>query len=206
MNLVDLFAGLGGFSEGARAAGARVVCAANHWRAAVDVHQRNHPDALHLCQDLCQADFTTFPQHDGLLASPACQLPTFERKTADSICQWESGRWNAIRRRGRAANTLRRIGVGRAELGARFLIAYYGNERGGRSIHAPLGTVTTRERFALINGDDMRMMNIEEYRAAMGFPPDYWIPEDKETAVFMLGNAVCPPVATEILKFIKRAA
>lgn len=32
MNAVDLFAGLGGFSEGAEQAGCRVVWAGNHWR------------------------------------------------------------------------------------------------------------------------------------------------------------------------------
>lgn len=41
---VDLFAGAGGSSEGARQAGATVVWAANHWPLAVEVHARNHPD------------------------------------------------------------------------------------------------------------------------------------------------------------------
>lgn len=33
----------------------------------------NHPDTLHVCQDLQQADWTAVPSHDLLLASPACQ-------------------------------------------------------------------------------------------------------------------------------------
>lgn len=36
---VDLFAGLGGFTEGAERAGAKVVFAANHWLAAGVVAQ-----------------------------------------------------------------------------------------------------------------------------------------------------------------------
>ena len=35
MKAIDLFAGAGGFSTGARMAGAQVVWAANHWPAAV---------------------------------------------------------------------------------------------------------------------------------------------------------------------------
>lgn len=33
--VADLFAGFGGFSEGAEQAGAQVIWAANHWRTAV---------------------------------------------------------------------------------------------------------------------------------------------------------------------------
>lgn len=73
MRLIDLFAGWGGFTVGARAAGARVVWAANHSPIAVAAHAANHPDVEHACQDLRQADWTTVPAHDGLLASPACQ-------------------------------------------------------------------------------------------------------------------------------------
>lgn len=43
MRAVDLFAGAGGFTTGAKAAGAQVVWAANHWPAAVAIHAANHP-------------------------------------------------------------------------------------------------------------------------------------------------------------------
>ena len=69
MRAVDLFAGAGGFSTGAELAGARVVWAANHWPAAVECHSANHPHVEHVCQDLRQADFSTLPAFDLLLAS-----------------------------------------------------------------------------------------------------------------------------------------
>jgi len=56
---IDLFAGLGGFTEGAEQAGVKVVWTANHWSDAVEAHKRNHPDAHHVCQDLQQADRLT---------------------------------------------------------------------------------------------------------------------------------------------------
>lgn len=73
MKVIDLFAGAGGFSEGARMAGAQVVWAANHWPLAVRYHKLNHPETVHVCQDLHQADWSLVPQHDVVLASPACQ-------------------------------------------------------------------------------------------------------------------------------------
>lgn len=70
---IDLFAGAGGLSEGARMAGVRVAWAANHWQEAVRWHWRNHPNTTHACQDLHQADFRDAPAHDILLSAPACQ-------------------------------------------------------------------------------------------------------------------------------------
>lgn len=73
MKAVDLFAGWGGFTEGAHAAGVEVVWAGNHWKLAVDVHASNHRGVKHVCQDLRQADWTRLPRYDLLLAAPACQ-------------------------------------------------------------------------------------------------------------------------------------
>lgn len=73
MRAIDLFAGWGGFTLGAQAAGARVVWAANHWPLAVQAHAANHPGVHHECQDLRQADWTRLPAFDLLLAAPACQ-------------------------------------------------------------------------------------------------------------------------------------
>lgn len=72
---VDLFAGAGGWTTGAKLAGLRVVWAANHWPAAVAAHRANHPDVHHECQDLMQVDWRMLPDlRDGvLIASPACQ-------------------------------------------------------------------------------------------------------------------------------------
>src|ERR1700722_5605326 len=70
---VDLFAGAGGFTEGARQAGVNVLWAANHWPLAVQYHSLNHEGSEHVCQDLHQADWRKVPGHDLLLASPCCQ-------------------------------------------------------------------------------------------------------------------------------------
>lgn len=83
MRAVDLFAGLGGSTSGAEEAGATVLWAGNHWPAAVEWHQRNHPHVEHACQDLHQTDWGSVPEHDLLLASPSCQAlrRSFQRKS-----------------------------------------------------------------------------------------------------------------------------
>ena len=45
--VIDLFCGMGGFSEGARQAGAKVVLAIDNWKGALDVHMNNHPKTVH---------------------------------------------------------------------------------------------------------------------------------------------------------------
>lgn len=293
-DIVDLFAGAGGFSTGAIMAGARVVWAANHWRAAVDTHARNHPTATHVCQDLHQADWRDLPRHDVLLASPACQghsssrgkdrphhdvtratawavvacaeyhrqpailvenVPAFlnwalypawqlameslgyavaphiidaadcgvpqnrERAIiactrsshpvtlkieqqahvpAQSILDFTSGRWQPVVHPGRSQKTIERAQAGHARYGRRFVMPYYGSGSGktGRSIERPLGTVTTRDRWAVVDGDDMRMLTIPEYKKAMSFPADYALPgTSKRLDLHLLGNAVPPLMA-----------
>jgi DNA (cytosine-5)-methyltransferase 1 len=98
--------------------------------------------------------------------------------------------------------TRARVENGRRAHGSRFLIAYYGNEKGGRSLTRPLGTVTTRDRYALVDGENMRMLNADEYRRAMGFRADYRLPASSTAAKFMLGNAVCPPVAADVIRAV----
>lgn len=302
MIAIDLFAGAGGFSTGAAAAGCTVAWAANHWPAAVEVHAANHPHTAHACQDLHQADWTQVPAHDLLLASPACQghsrargrerphhdaqrstawavvsaaechrpafvlvenVPEFTRWTlypawcaamqalgyalaphvidaadygvpqhrrrvfivgtrssapiqlrtpgrdhtpAANIIDFNAGRWTQVNRPGRSHATLARIAAGRARHGDRFLAAYYGNERGGRSLQRPIGTITTRDRWAIVDGDRMRMLSVDECRRAMGFPDNYKLPPRAKDAMHMLGNAVCPPVAADIIAALRRAA
>jgi len=73
---VDFFSGIGGFTEGAERTGlVRVALAVNHWPEAIEWHARNHPKAVHSCQDLAELDMTCLPDlREGLLlAAPACQ-------------------------------------------------------------------------------------------------------------------------------------
>lgn len=77
-----------------------------------------------------------------------------------------------------------------------------------RPASEPLPTVTTVEGAAALGGglaesaDDMRFRMLEphEYKAAMEFPAGYILtPRDKRTKVRMLGNAVTPNAARDLV-------
>ena len=79
--VADLFCGAGGSSTGARKAIEEIGCrmdlvAINHWALAVETHQRNHPDARHLVEDVSLVDPETIVPEgrlDLLMASPECK-------------------------------------------------------------------------------------------------------------------------------------
>lgn len=122
------------------------------------------------------------------------------------IIDFDSGSWSQIDRPGRALSTLSRVAEGRKHHGARFVTAYYGNEKGGRALSRPLGTITTRDRWAVIDGERMRMVNVQECRRGMGFPESYQLPSRQKDAMHMLGNAVVPAVARDVINAIRAAA
>lgn len=76
----------------------------------------------------------------------------------------------------------------------------------GRSLSRPLGTITTRDRWAVIDGDRMRMVSVEECRRGMGFPDSYQLPTRQKDAMHMLGNAVVPIVARDVINALRKAA
>lgn len=300
LKAIDLFAGAGGFTEGAAEAGVAVIWAANHWAAAVDTHRWNHPDTEHVCQDLQQADWRCVPAMDLVLASPACQghtkargierlhhdacrstawavvsccefwkprgfvvenVPEFVQwslfpawkaamealgyhvtmqvldaadtgvpqhrlrvfvvgslhgpihveagtgphRSARGIIDFAAGKWSQVTKPGRAEATLERCRNGATEYGEQFVFSYYGNTKGGRSIHRPIGTITTRDRWAVVDGDRMRMFSVAECRKAMGFRDDYKLPRNHKAAVHMLGNAVPPALAAHVIRQVTRA-
>lgn len=304
LTAVDLFAGAGGSTTGAKMAGVKVLWSANHWKLAVETHQKNHPEVTHCCQDLRQADWRDCPNHDILLASPSCvghtrargkdrphhdasrstawavvdcveqkqpkviivenvpefvkwrhysrwrecladdyhltenildaadigvpqnrvrlfvvgihkriskypvtiNKPNVPHVAAHTIINWSEKNWSRVDSPDRATNTIARVEAGRREFGRKpFLIAYYGSTQGGRSLDRPLGTVTTKDRYALVDGNKMRMLTPNEYKAAMGFPGWYELPSVKKVAVKLLGNAVAPPVMQFLLRKLRNA-
>jgi len=304
MDVVDLFAGLGGNSEGARLAGCRVVWAANHWQLAVDFHAANHPGVIHACQDLHQTNWADVPSHDVQIASPACTghtpargkdrphhdaqrstawapvscaevhrspfvvienvpeflswvlypawldamqrlgysvsphfldaadhgvpqhrervflicsqsknpikliLPKRPHVAVNTVIEWDRHKWSPINKPNRSKKTLLRIDAGRREFGDRFVFPYYSSGSGlkGRSIYRPLGTLTTRDRWGIVDGDRMRMVQPTEALSIMSFRPDYIIPKRKSDAMHLMGNAVPPDEMADILNALKQAA
>lgn len=73
LTVTDLFAGAGGSSTGMVALpGVEIRMAANHWKLAIAVHNKNHPDTDHAAVDLHEEDPRYFPRTDMLWASPEC--------------------------------------------------------------------------------------------------------------------------------------
>lgn len=134
------------------------------------------------------------------------QLPQRDHVPAASFIDLGAGKWQPIVKPGRAANTLARIESGRRAHGSCFISSYYGGSTGGHSISAPVGTITTRDRHAIIAGDRMRMFSAQECRAAMGFPANYILPKQHRLAVHMLGNAVAPPAARDVINALRESA
>ncbi|KQX34661.1 DNA cytosine methyltransferase [Variovorax sp. Root434] len=137
------------------------------------------------------------------------KLPQREHTPASAIVNFDAGKWSPIRTAKRSPATLRRIHQGRKDLGCgRFLIPYYSSGSGltGRSLGRPIGTITTVDRWGVVRGNRMRMLRADEARAAMGFPADYQLPPQHKAAMHMLGNAVCPPVARDVITGIMEAA
>ena len=88
-----------------------------------------------------------------------------------------------------------------------FLLVYYGSDAAGgwQRIDVPLRTLTTLDRFAYVKptgaGHEMRMLQVPEIKAAMGFPPAYRLESGtRRERIKLLGNAVCPPVLTAVIR------
>ena len=112
-------------------------------------------------------------------------------------------------RTGRAPDTQARANRAMAELGAQrpFLVVYYGTDGSGgwQSLDRPLRTITTVDRFALVlpskDGHKMRMLQVPELKRAMGLDNEFELTSGtRRDKVRLLGNGVCPPVMTAIVK------
>ena len=109
----------------------------------------------------------------------------------------------------RAEATLERAARGFKALGgtSSFLLVYYGTDGAGgwQRLDRPLRTVTTIDRFALVEHDGatwrMRMLQVPELRRAMGFSDDFVLPVgSRRDRIRLLGNGVCPPVMEAIVR------
>jgi DNA (cytosine-5)-methyltransferase 1 len=114
----------------------------------------------------------------------------------------------------RASNTIVRYLTGLERVGESvpFLLVYYGTDAcgGWQRLDRPLRTVTTVDRFALINSVDgepqIRMLQVPELQRAMGFESDFRIDNGtRRERIKLLGNAVCPPVMEAVVRTLTRS-
>ncbi len=95
ITVTDMYCGAGGSTTGAVDAGASVHLAINHWKRAIETHNRNYPDTIHVLTDLLTANPRKFPATTILLASPECTAHTLakgrERKGKGQIDLWDTG-------------------------------------------------------------------------------------------------------------------
>lgn len=131
------------------------------------------------------------------------------KKPASSIIDWsDKYQFTFVNKAGRAESTLERAENAIKALGKKekFLMVYYGTGEGWQSLDVPLRTITTLDRFALVvptsRGHKMRMLQPEELKLAMGFDKKYDLNIDitRREKIRLMGNGVCPPVMSEIIK------
>jgi DNA (cytosine-5)-methyltransferase 1 len=144
---------------------------------------------------------------------PTVSLPTQRKQRTVSDILDPPGTWpvSPLYKKGRATDTLARVDRALSVIGKRkpFLVVYYGTDGSGgwQSLDRPLRTITTIDRFALVepsaSGLTMRMLQVPELRRAMGFGSDYKLPcGTRRDKIKMLGNGVCPPVMMNVLSSI----
>lgn len=84
---------------------------------------------------------------------------------------------------------------------------FYGSGSGktGRDLNRPIGTITTKDRWSLVDGDRMRILTAEENLLAMTFPRDVKRPKSHKLTVHMAGNANPPLAAMHVINALKEA-
>ena len=143
---------------------------------------------------------------------PELSFPRFlgPRKSVQSILD-APGTWTTspLFTPKRAKATLVRAQRGFDALADRtsFLVVYYGTDGcgGWQSLDRPLRTITTVDRFALVehNGEQwrIRMLQVPELKRAMGFGDDFRLPVGtRRDRIRLLGNGVCPPVMESVVR------
>lgn len=112
---------------------------------------------------------------------------------------------------GRAQATIERAERAMAEAGRRasFLVVYYGSDMAGgwQPLDIPLRTVTTLDRFALVEwtprGHMMRMLQPNELARAMGAPAYHRFNHgSRRDKVRLCGNGICPPVLRRVISHL----
>ncbi len=94
LEAIDKYAGAGGMSTAAEAAGIRINTGMNHWSEAIRVYSDNHPGANVELTDLTRLDPRSFKRGFAqvMLASPECTTFSLARNHREALAQF--GEWD----------------------------------------------------------------------------------------------------------------
>ena len=91
------------------------------------------------------------------------------------------------------------------------VVPYYSNGRATLAT-APIPTIPTHDRFALVSRDSFdaaectyRMLTVAELKAGMAFPAGYRLSGRPDVQKLMIGNAVTPPAARDLIAALVEA-
>lgn len=149
--------------------------------------------------------FITFARGRRPLALGDPRALRVPRRTARDVVDLDAGAW--ARWESYAPRSVERIRAASAFRKApAFLVSYYSSKSShrGASLDAPMGTLTTKDRHLVVQGDRARVLRVEEQLAAMGFPAGYELAGTRTDQVRQIGNAVCPPVARWVVEEVLR--
>jgi DNA (cytosine-5)-methyltransferase 1 len=140
--------------------------------------------------------------------------PSDQKKTARSILD-PDGVWatTMLHSGNRALSTIERVenGIRNLGKGKDFLTVYYGSDKAGgfQSLDRPLRTLTTVDRFGLIQwkGEEptIRMLQVPEIKRGMGLPDEFKLNfGSRRDRVKLMGNGVCAPVMRRVVESLVR--
>jgi DNA (cytosine-5)-methyltransferase 1 len=100
-----------------------------------------------------------------------------------------------------------RIERGRKNCGRNFLTQHVTGHP-GVPFHEPIRTVTSKDQWAVVVGNQYRSLTVRETARAMGFPDGFLWPDGatRTDCIAGLGNAVPPPMARDIVQRVAEAA
>jgi DNA (cytosine-5)-methyltransferase 1 len=165
-------------------------------------------------QDLNAADFGV-PQRRRrlyIVCDREAELPEIAPRTphmpVGDVIDLDGYAYTPLHTPRRARATIERVERAVRALGrdVAFISVYYGSGPQWQTLDVPLRTVTTSAHFALVRpdrcgGHEMRMLQVDELRRAMGFPASFGFGGCTRTETMrLLGNAVCPPVMQAIVE------
>lgn len=142
--------------------------------------------------------FVTATRRPVAIAVPAAPEPAF-----GPCVDWDAPGWRSVRLASPGAQ--RRIAALRTRH-LRGLVQHVTGHR-GVPLDEPIRTITTKDHWAIVDGDRYRPLTIRELARGMGFPESFtWPVASRASTIRGIGNAVCPPVARDIVRRIAEVA